>query len=657
MTPSSSDIVDRISDLDPALLYAVWRGRDKDAWRDCIELYARIGERFLGLGEPLLAFDAMDEALTFWPADVRLQIMQARALARCGATERSNAMLQNLYQAGQRDEETIGNLASTHKDLWLASNQWRATQYHLEACEALYAEAYEKNKGYWSGINVATFSLLNGNTARAELLSREVEKICRHRLDTSVHGNAELYWIYATLGEASLILGSFDEASGWYKRARDLPDAGFGKIASTRRNAKLLLSKIPADAGFLGDCLPAPHVVLFAGHMIDLENRRPPRFPPESELRVYSEIRNYLAEHRTKVGFSSAACGADLIFLEAMLEGGGEINVVLPSAPETFMSRSVNVVPGWSERFERVMQRATKVVRASEESTGDVFLMYANIMLCGLARSRVRQIDGELSALAVWDGNPGEPGGTASAVKLWRDCGEAVHVIHPLTLGSCELRPSRRAVTLSDTWQSSLLDRDDVRARRLVSMLFADAVGFSRLKEEHIPRFVKHFLGTIAELLEKTTYVPIVRNTWGDALYFVFDDVRAAGLLALDVCDLIGKTDWAMHGLPAELGIRIGLHSGPAYPVTDPIIKQFNYTGVHVSRAARIEPITPPGAVYASEQFAALAEAEGILEFSCEYVGQTSLAKNYGQFPTYRVRRIAQPQVPGEQVINSRLLV
>jgi class 3 adenylate cyclase len=94
------------------------------------------------------------------------------------------------------------------------------------------------------------------------------------------------------------------------------------------------------------------------------------------------------------------------------------------------------------------------------------------------------------------------------------------------------------------------------------------------------------------------------------------------------------------------------LHSGPAYPVTDPIIKQFNYTGVHVSRAARIEPITPPGAVYASEQFAALAEAEGVVEFSCEYVGQTSLAKNYGQFPTYRVRRIAEPQVPGEQVIT-----
>jgi len=94
-----------------------------------------------------------------------------------------------------------------------------------------------------------------------------------------------------------------------------------------------------------------------------------------------------------------------------------------------------------------------------------------------------------------------------------------------------------------------------------------------------------------------------------------------------------------IYGLPAELGIRIGLHGGPAYPVTDPIIKQFNYTGVHVSRAARIEPITPAGAVYASQEFAALAEAVGVTEFVCQYVGVTPMAKSYGDFPTYQVRR------------------
>jgi len=64
-----------------------------------------------------------------------------------------------------------------------------------------------------------------------------------------------------------------------------------------------------------------------------------------------------------------------------------------------------------------------------------------------------------------------------------------------------------------------------------------------------------------------------------------------------------------------------------------------DYLGTHVSRAARIEPITPKGEVYASEVFAAIAFAERVDAFACDYVGQIGLAKEYGTYPTYHVRR------------------
>jgi class 3 adenylate cyclase len=69
------------------------------------------------------------------------------------------------------------------------------------------------------------------------------------------------------------------------------------------------------------------------------------------------------------------------------------------------------------------------------------------------------------------------------------------------------------------------------------------------------------------------------------------------------------------------------------------VTHRLNYIGAHVSRAARIEPITPIGQVYASQPFAALAAAQGVEEFRCSYVGQTSMAKKYGSFPTYIVAR------------------
>ncbi len=63
-----------------------------------------------------------------------------------------------------------------------------------------------------------------------------------------------------------------------------------------------------------------------------------------------------------------------------------------------------------------------------------------------------------------------------------------------------------------------------------------------------------------------------------------------------------------------------------------------NYTGVHTSRAARIEPITPPGCVYCSQAFAALSETLGAATYSCNYVGNVELAKAYGLQPVYHVR-------------------
>jgi class 3 adenylate cyclase len=129
-----------------------------------------------------------------------------------------------------------------------------------------------------------------------------------------------------------------------------------------------------------------------------------------------------------------------------------------------------------------------------------------------------------------------------------------------------------------------------------------------------------------------------MKNTWGDAFYFVFSNIRDTGLFSLGLCDLLNSMAWEELGLPDGLNLRIGLHAGPVYACTDPITNLPNFFGSHVSQAARIEPITPPGHVYASQSFAALAAAEGVNDFSCEYVGQVPLAKKYGTFPLYHVR-------------------
>ncbi|UYD31078.1 hypothetical protein HGR01_40220 (plasmid) [Tolypothrix sp. PCC 7712] len=97
--------------------------------------------------------------------------------------------------------------------------------------------------------------------------------------------------------------------------------------------------------------------------------------------------------------------------------------------------------------------------------------------------------------------------------------------------------------------------------------------------------------------------------------------------------------NWLEKGLPENLNLRISLHAGPVYQYVNPVTKDTSYIGTHVSYAARIESITPPGKVYGSQAFAALACSLGVQDFSCDYVGQIPFAKGYGTFPTYHVRR------------------
>jgi class 3 adenylate cyclase len=172
------------------------------------------------------------------------------------------------------------------------------------------------------------------------------------------------------------------------------------------------------------------------------------------------------------------------------------------------------------------------------------------------------------------------------------------------------------------------------------SLLFADAVGYSRLTEDQIPRYVERFLGAVAQLNRRTAHRFEHVETAGDGLYLVFANAPDAARYALELNELASARDWASMGLPEEFDLRIALHAGPVYCGRDPVTGGALFTGPHTSRAARIEPITPPGQVYASAAFAAVAAASGADDLHLRYVGRLPLAKGAGQMALYHVERI-----------------
>jgi hypothetical protein len=91
------------------------------------------------------------------------------------------------------------------------------------------------------------------------------------------------------------------------------------------------------------------------------------------------------------------------------------------------------------------------------------------------------------------------------------------------------------------------------------------------------------------------------------------------------------------------MALRLGGHLGPVYQTDDPVLERRNFFGAHVSRAARIEPVTPEGCVYVTETFAAVLALYNGDEFVCDYVGMTEAAKKYGAMRMFLVRQAVKP--------------
>jgi adenylate cyclase len=128
-------------------------------------------------------------------------------------------------------------------------------------------------------------------------------------------------------------------------------------------------------------------------------------------------------------------------------------------------------------------------------------------------------------------------------------------------------------------------------------------------------------------------------NSWGDAIAAVFADVTAAADCALAFQDALQRIDLGAIGLPRNLDLRIGVHAGPVFALSDPVSHRPTYWGRELTRASRIEPRTPEGEVYVSDAFAALLALEPDARFATEYVGRVTTAKAFETIPMYRLRR------------------
>ncbi len=593
------------------------------------------------------AADAADRALAAIDDDAdeearhQLHYLHVRIVARSGATQQARKLYEE-YGIGARTDDLDARTLDARilKDKALKSKEPKR-QGRLNEAAQKYHQVFDQLPDSYPAVNAATLYFLAGRQAEAEALARATLENCASE---KPQGDWGVYFHAATVAEASLLLGDLAVAEQHIRRAGEIEAVDYATRTTTRKQLKLICETKRIDKGVL-DAIRVPGVLYFAGHIIGAPGRGG-RFPAEQEAQVQDEIERYLEDRDIGVAFGSLAAGADIMVAEACIRRGIDVHAVLPFNKADFFAQSVQMSQGgWRERFEECFawceaNEATgsgSIQYATDGSfLGDESLfMYAARFAMGLAMLRARNLDTDLRMLAIYDGNGGTGIGTDGSIDVWADAGLPCDVIDVtqmeaprVTIGGPQDTPvARPALQLPE--------------RQPRAILFGDVVGFSSLDEEMVPLFHDCFMSRVSGVLDDYKEHVLYRNSWGDAVYVVLDNALNAASCGLSIQKVVRKHDFRADGLNTDLALRLGGHFGPVFCGKDYIRKETTYFGSHVTKAARIEPVTPPGELYVTEAMAAALALSENDTIDCDYVGPVPLAKNYGELRMYVLRERA----------------
>lgn len=568
----------------------------------------------LGKGDMFALFERTREAIQQFPDDPEARYLQALAMARLGDPHAALRIYERNRVEEIGTEDALALRGRLLKDLATRATGTKRIDLFHQSSKA-YRLAYELSDGYFSGINAATTSLLAGDVDEARALASAIGR----RPDIA---DPQDYYAAASGAEAMLVGGNVEEATALFDAARRRPDASPGNVASTARQVALIAERLaPPDdqcQRLLDAIRPSP-VIHFCGHMF--------RAGWEVEQQLAEEINAILDETGALIAYGPLACGADILIAEAILARGGELHAVMPFAEEDFLKTSVRLGgPEWEPRYVRARDAAASVTFATQiqHSDDDELFAYCSKLVMGLARLRAGVMQSEVFQLAVWDGRPanGVAGTAADCVEWERQKGKTRIVAIP------KERPALDTVILTKP--------GDRPVWALRSMLFADFAGFSRLEEDRLSQFLQVVMGRIAAVLDRHGDAVLTRNSWGDAAHAVIATPAQAAQMALEIQSELSPKLLQEMGLPAEGGMRISLHHGPIFEHFDAVRSAQTFYGTEVTVAARIEPRVPVGAIYTTQPFAAMVEADQN-DLNFELVGKMDLAKNYGVRILYRL--------------------
>ncbi len=517
---------------------------------------------------------------------VRADQLLALSLSKSGSPEQALAQLDLAYRRNPEDAETAGILGGIYKALF---KKHQDSKYAILSRDT-YVKNFSISQNYYTGINAATMSAIAGRAVQGREIATTIISL--------IEDKATTLWEMATLGEAYLLTKNRDRSVEYYIKARKLAGNDWGKVLSIHNQLWLLNHYIAVPKEVMRIFAP-PNVVAFAGHMIDAPNRATPRFPAAIEGKIKDSIKSAIRTLNASIGYCSLACGADILFAEAMAEEGGEVHILMPFSKTDFINTSLSFAGDeWVTRFDALHSKYPNTYITHDHYGGndDLFSLLGKVIF-GAAILRSLTYYQEpylLTVLSEYDMKRRE-GGTRDTIQLWPFPQRHTNINPDVLYSTSELIKSEASATRHE--------QTIIPNRPVLYTACIELVDVLPMERERIEKLIKSLAG------EEQLAFKIFEET---------EDSYVLGLeTEIGLMDIIRSVWNSTAPFKPEKPIRIGLHAAPVY-----INSTADDTNIKMLRA--ISQYAPQGSICSSIGFAAVL-ALYPKKFQLDYVGVIQL--------------------------------
>jgi hypothetical protein len=365
--------------------------------------------------------------------------------------------------------------------MWI--NEWTDIQSDAERQQKAYNTSYWLKKAidtylsgfrldqrhFYSGINAVMLSLLLDHLAQRydpdedpeiQTMRQQLPILkgaVQFSLESQAQKNTGDFWLYVSLADLAVCVSEDPKViRRAYQKALTLAGQNRFSLGSSLAQLNLLKSlgfrpeHVEAGIAVLKEEINKlerelqtaekqteknpVNVFLFSGHMIDQPGRPEPRFPAgmekEASHRIEKTLARLKADENDMAIVPGAACGGDILFIEACLKRNMRVEVLLPFSEAKFIEESVSFAEGdWVARFYAIRNHPNvsfqfQLDRVGPLPEGENAFERNNIW--ALYSTLIYGID-NVRLIALWNGKGGDgPGGTGHMVQEVRRLGGIV---------------------------------------------------------------------------------------------------------------------------------------------------------------------------------------------------------------------------------------